>query len=71
MPPTADKMSDSVLRMTNISLPFADGTQDLNNVNLNTQIGEFVTIVGPSGCGKSTLSRLASRLPVQTQGLAK
>jgi NitT/TauT family transport system ATP-binding protein len=27
----------------------------LNNLNLNIQEGEFVTIVGPSGCGKSTL----------------
>ncbi len=69
MPPTADKMSDSALRMTNISLTFADGTQALDNVNLNIQVGEFVTIVGPSGCGKSTLLRLASGLLAQTQGI--
>ncbi|MBJ7426631.1 MAG: ABC transporter ATP-binding protein [Ilumatobacteraceae bacterium] len=69
MPPTADEMSDSALRMTNISLTFADGTQALDNVNLNIQSGEFVTIVGPSGCGKSTLLRLASGLLAQTQGL--
>ena len=69
MPPTADEMSDSALRMTNISLTFADGTHALDNVNLNIQSGEFVTIVGPSGCGKSTLLRLASGLLAQTQGL--
>lgn len=69
MPPIADEMSDSALRMTNISLTFADGTQALENVNLNIQSGEFVTIVGPSGCGKSTLLRLASGLLAQTQGL--
>jgi len=69
MPPTADEMSGSALRMTNISLTFADGTQALDNVNLNIQSGEFVTIVGPSGCGKSTLLRLASGLLAQTQGL--
>ena len=69
MPPIADEMSDSALRMTNISLTFADGTQALDNVNLNIQSGEFVTIVGPSGCGKSTLLRLASGLLAQTQGL--
>ena len=69
MPPTADKMSDSALRMTNISLTFADGTQALENLNLNIQSGEFVTIVGPSGCGKSTLLRIASGLLAQTQGL--
>lgn len=69
MPLTADKMSDSALRMANISLTFADGTQALENLNLNIQSGEFVSIVGPSGCGKSTLLRLASGLLAQTQGL--
>lgn len=69
MPPIADEMSGSALRMTNISLTFADGTQALDNLNLNIQSGEFVTIVGPSGCGKSTLLRLASGLLDQTQGL--
>jgi len=71
MPPIADEMSDSALRMTNISLTFADGTQALDNLNLNIQSGEFVTIVGPSGCGKSTLLRLASGLLAQTQGLCE
>ncbi|MEY3166690.1 MAG: hypothetical protein RLZZ343_493 [Actinomycetota bacterium] len=69
MPAIADEISGSALRMTNISLTFADGTQALDNVNLNIQSGEFVTIVGPSGCGKSTLLRLASGLLTQTQGL--
>ena len=68
MPPIADEMSDSALRMTNISLTFADGTQALDNLNLNIQSGEFVTVVGPSGCGKSTLLQLASGLLAQTQG---
>ena len=71
MPAIADEISDSALRMTNISLTFADGTQALDNLNLNIQSGEFVTIVGPSGCGKSTLLRLASGLLTQTQGLCE
>ena len=69
MTPVADNMSGSALRMTNISLTFADGTQALENLDLNIQSGEFVTVVGPSGCGKSTLLRLASGLLTQTQGL--
>jgi len=71
MPAIADEMSGSALRMTNISLTFADGTQALDNLDLNIQSGEFVTIVGPSGCGKSTLLRLASGLLAQTQGLCE
>ena len=71
MTPVADNMSGSALRMTNISLTFADGTQALENLDLNIQSGEFVTIVGPSGCGKSTLLRLASGLLTQTQGLCE
>jgi len=71
MPAIADEISDSALRMTNISLTFGDGTQALDNLNLNIQSGEFVTIVGPSGCGKSTLLRLASGLLTQTQGLCE
>lgn len=71
MTPVADNMSGSALRMTNISLTFADGTQALDDLNLNIQSGEFVTIVGPSGCGKSTLLRLASGLLAQTQGLCE
>ena len=31
----------------------------LDNVNLQVDEGEFVTIVGPSGCGKTTFINLA------------
>ena len=30
-------------------------TQALENVNLQVNKGEFLSIMGPSGCGKSTL----------------
>ncbi len=34
-----------------------DGTHVLNDINLEIQRGEIISIVGPSGCGKSTLLR--------------
>lgn len=30
-------------------------TQALQNINLDIEKGEFISIMGPSGCGKSTL----------------
>ncbi len=43
-------------------------TYALNNVNLNVEKGEFVSIMGPSGCGKSTLLNLVGLLDAPTSG---
>lgn len=40
----------------------------LENINLDIQPGEFISIVGSSGCGKSTLLRLLVGLESQYQG---
>lgn len=42
----------------------------LQNVNLDIQEGDFVTVVGPSGCGKSTLAKIFAGLMSQSSGEA-
>ena len=43
-------------------------TLALNNINLEIQEGEFVSVMGPSGCGKSTLLNVMGLLDIPTQG---
>ncbi len=43
-------------------------TQALENVNLEIQKGEFLSIMGPSGCGKSTLLNIMGLLDSPTSG---
>ena len=43
-------------------------TQALENVNIEVQKGEFLSIMGPSGCGKSTLLNIMGLLDRPTEG---
>lgn len=43
-------------------------TQALENVNLEVEKGEFLSIMGPSGCGKSTLLNIIGLLDAPTSG---
>lgn len=43
-------------------------TVALENVNLEVQKGEFLSVMGPSGCGKSTLLNIMGLLDVPTSG---
>ena len=43
-------------------------TLALENVNLDVEIGEFVSIMGPSGCGKSTLLNIMGLLDAPSSG---
>ena len=43
-------------------------TTALNNVNIQIEPGEFVSIMGPSGCGKSTLLNVLGLLDNPSDG---
>ncbi len=63
-------MSDSryIIEVKHVSKEFEDGTLVLNDVSLQVEKGEFVTILGPSGCGKTTLLRCIAGFQVATSG---
>ncbi len=50
-------MSDSVIRLENISYSYGDKTV-LKNVNLDIKRGMFMGLVGPNGGGKTTLIKI-------------
>jgi len=43
-------------------------TTALDNIDLNINAGEYVSITGPSGCGKSTLLSILGLLDIPNQG---
>lgn len=49
--------TSTVIQLTGISKSF-DGKTIIENLNLNVNHGEFLTILGPSGCGKTTVLRM-------------
>ena len=48
---------EPILRLEGVSKYFGEFTA-LDNINLEIDEGEFLTIVGPSGSGKTTLIRI-------------
>ena len=50
-----------MLKVENLKKVY-DGVTILENINLNIEDGEIVSILGPSGCGKSTFLRTLNRM---------
>lgn len=61
----------SIIRLENVNRTYrADivETIALENINLEVEEGEFISIMGPSGCGKSTLLNVMGTLDCPTSG---
>lgn len=57
------------LKLQNISKHFEDnGMSVLEDVNLEIESGEFISLLGPSGCGKSTILNIIAGLVKQDKG---
>lgn len=57
-----------MIKFVNVSKVYPNGAIALENVNLEIEKGEFITIVGPSGAGKTTLTRLVLDEEEPTEG---
>ncbi len=63
-----------MIQLENVSRSFMVGDQivtALRDINLNIEVGEYVSIMGPSGSGKSTLLNLIGLLDQPSSGIYK
>jgi NitT/TauT family transport system ATP-binding protein len=58
----------SVVAVNSVSKEFKGGTVALQDIDLEIEQGEFVSLIGPSGCGKSTLLRVIGDLIEPSRG---
>jgi len=57
-----------MIKVENVTYEYKNGIKAIENLNLEIQDGEFVSIIGKNGSGKSTLAKLLSGLAKPTKG---
>ncbi|MGF1483886.1 MAG: ABC transporter ATP-binding protein [Opitutales bacterium] len=56
------------VQIINLLKRYGEGPVILEDINLDVQQGEFISLIGASGCGKSTLLKLIASLTPITEG---
>lgn len=57
-----------MLKLSNVSRVYDDGTKAVDSVSLSVETGEFCVLLGPSGAGKSTLMNMVNGVIEPTYG---
>ena len=63
-------MSEPIVSIVNVE-KFYGKNKVVNNLNMNIEEGEFLTMLGPSGCGKTTTLRMIAGFEDATSGIIK
>ena len=67
-------MKNKILTIKNLSKSYHDKKGEikaLEDINIDIEEKEFISIVGPSGCGKSTILSILSNLEEKSTGEIK
>ena len=63
-------MNEPIVSIVNVE-KFYGKNKVVNNLNMNIEEGEFLTMLGPSGCGKTTTLRMIAGFEDATSGIIK
>ncbi|MCM3112676.1 ABC transporter ATP-binding protein [Lederbergia lenta] len=58
-----------MIKFSDVSKQYADGTEALTSLDLQIEDGEFFVLIGPSGCGKTTTLKMMNRLIDPSSGV--